>query len=164
MPLACTPWSDEKVEELKRLWAEGLSGTDIAKALGAEFTRCAVLGKVMRLGLQPRKSAEFKPGPPPAARGFLRRAVFPRSGSSPGRGRGQGAGKEKRVLQPVEPEPVPSRPRRLPLLELADDHCRWPIGDPRGKRFYFCAADRADGVPYCPFHMTRAFAKPRGFR
>jgi GcrA cell cycle regulator len=50
------------------------------------------------------------------------------------------------------------------LLQLLDHHCRWPIGDPRGHRFYFCAADREAGVPYCSFHMRKAFAKPRGLR
>src|SRR5262245_15624561 len=106
----------------------------------------------MRLKLPQRRPAKFKPGPPPAARGFLRRPVFPRS--LPPR-------KEKPVLQETLP-PAGPRPRKLPLLELTERHCRWPIGDPRGKRFYFCAADRREGDAYCPFHMTRAFAKPRG--
>jgi len=46
-------WTDERVEKLKELWAEGLSASQIAKALGG-VTRNAVIGKVHRLGLSNR--------------------------------------------------------------------------------------------------------------
>ena len=38
-------WSDERVEQLKTLWTEGLSASQIARALGG-VTRNAVIGKV----------------------------------------------------------------------------------------------------------------------
>src|SRR5262245_45804084 len=150
MPAASTPWDEFKVEELKRLWADGCSARDIAKQLGDGIGRCAVLGKVNRLGLERRKEARpYKPRAVtiPRGRPILRRPVFK---------------KDKPVLDGLIPEPIAAKPRRLQLLQLAEHHCRWPIGDPRTQRFYFCAANRELGVPYCPYHMHKAFAKPRG--
>ena len=46
-------WTDERVEQLKKLWAEGLSASQIAGRLGG-VTRNAVIGKVHRLGLSGR--------------------------------------------------------------------------------------------------------------
>ena len=43
-------WTDDRVEILKKLWAEGLSASQIARELG-DVTRNAVIGKVHRLGL-----------------------------------------------------------------------------------------------------------------
>ena len=42
-------WNDERVELLKKLWADGLSASQIAGRLGG-VTRNAVIGKVHRLG------------------------------------------------------------------------------------------------------------------
>ena len=46
-------WTDERVELLKKLWADGLSASQIAGELGG-ITRNAVIGKVHRLGLSGR--------------------------------------------------------------------------------------------------------------
>ncbi|MGY6634557.1 MAG: GcrA family cell cycle regulator [Alkalilacustris sp.] len=46
-------WTDERVETLRRMWAEGQSASQIAKVLGG-VTRNAVIGKVHRLGLSNR--------------------------------------------------------------------------------------------------------------
>ncbi|MCC5969798.1 MAG: GcrA cell cycle regulator [Pararhodobacter sp.] len=46
-------WTDERVELLKKMWAEGNSASQIAKELGS-VTRNAVIGKVHRLGLSSR--------------------------------------------------------------------------------------------------------------
>ncbi|PIR86534.1 GcrA cell cycle regulator, partial [Candidatus Kaiserbacteria bacterium CG10_big_fil_rev_8_21_14_0_10_43_70] len=43
-------WTDERADMLKKLWAEGLSASQIANRLGS-VTRNAVIGKVHRLGL-----------------------------------------------------------------------------------------------------------------
>lgn len=49
-------WTDERVETLKRMWAEGQSASQIAKELGG-VTRNAVIGKVHRLGLSNRNAS-----------------------------------------------------------------------------------------------------------
>ena len=65
-------WSDERVEKLKKMWAEGQSASQIAKELGG-VTRNAVIGKVHRLGLSNRNGSgggtttEAAPKPKPAA-------------------------------------------------------------------------------------------------
>ena len=49
-------WTDERVEQLKKMWSEGQSASQIAKELGG-VTRNAVIGKVHRLGLSNRAGA-----------------------------------------------------------------------------------------------------------
>ena len=46
-------WTEDRVELLKTLWAEGLSAAQIANKMGG-VTRNAVIGKVHRLGLSGR--------------------------------------------------------------------------------------------------------------
>ncbi|SDL16865.1 GcrA family cell cycle regulator [Paracoccus chinensis] len=53
-------WTDERVETLKRMWAEGQSASQIAKELGG-VTRNAVIGKVHRLGLSNRVEGDDQP-------------------------------------------------------------------------------------------------------
>lgn len=48
-----TFWTDERVAELRRLWDEGKSASQIERAVGAP-SRSAVIGKVHRLGLEKR--------------------------------------------------------------------------------------------------------------
>ncbi|PJE32203.1 GcrA cell cycle regulator [Pseudooceanicola marinus] len=65
-------WTDERVELLKKMWAEGQSASQIAKELGG-VTRNAVIGKVHRLGLSNRSggggaSAQAAPAAKPEAK------------------------------------------------------------------------------------------------
>jgi GcrA cell cycle regulator len=53
-------WTDERVETLKAMWAEGKSASQIAKELGG-ITRNAVIGKVHRLGLSNRVGGGDRP-------------------------------------------------------------------------------------------------------
>jgi GcrA cell cycle regulator len=48
-------WTDERIAELQRLWAEGKSASEIAAILG-DVTRNAVIGKAHRLNLSGRPS------------------------------------------------------------------------------------------------------------
>ncbi|GEO79939.1 GcrA family cell cycle regulator [Pararhodospirillum oryzae] len=60
-------WNDDNIEQLKRLWAEGLTTGEIGKELGV--SKNAVVGKAHRLGLKSRPSPikrgakEAKPEP-----------------------------------------------------------------------------------------------------
>jgi GcrA cell cycle regulator len=57
-------WTDERVELLKKLWADGLSASQIAGEMGG-VTRNAVIGKVHRLGLSGRGKAKAAPAARP---------------------------------------------------------------------------------------------------
>ena len=50
--------------------------------------------------------------------------------------------------------------QRLTLLELNEQTCKWPIGDPLSKDFYFCGQHSNEGKPYCEFHSRRAYHQP----
>src|SRR5215218_10852712 len=55
-------WSDDRVEQLKKLWEAGLSASQIAAELGG-VTRNAVIGKVHRLGLSGRAKSASSSAP-----------------------------------------------------------------------------------------------------
>ena len=60
-----TVWTQDLIDNLGRLWAEGHSTAEIGRRLG--LTKNAVVGKAHRLSLAPR--------PSPAARGLGGRGV-----------------------------------------------------------------------------------------
>lgn len=59
-------WTEERVEILKKMWADGQSASQIAKELGG-VTRNAVIGKVHRLGLSNRNAGNTPTKPAEAA-------------------------------------------------------------------------------------------------
>lgn len=48
-------WTDERIEQLKTLWGQGMTASQIAESLGG-VSRNAVIGKAHRLGLEARPS------------------------------------------------------------------------------------------------------------
>ena len=67
-------WTDDRIDILKKLWAKGLSASQIAGQIGDGVTRNAVIGKAHRLGLKSRPSPvksdpkkPKKPAPKPIA-------------------------------------------------------------------------------------------------
>ncbi len=149
-------WTEERVELLKTLWAEGLSASQIASRLGG-VTRNAVIGKVHRLGLSGRAT--------PARTHRPRR---PRQPSHPARvqfrSQGSAALKVETVYVP-EPvrEPAPVHELEIPpaervhILALNERTCRWPIGHPGAEDFYFCGREPRSGGPYCEHHARIAY-------
>lgn len=139
-------WTEERVEELKKLWAEGHSASQIAARMGG-VTRNAVIGKVHRLGLSGR-AAPAKP----------KSLIAP-----------QGP-EEVEAPRPERSEPRPLRPvlRDLPSISetgidratvasIGNDQCKWPIGDPATDDFHFCGQAATGGKPYCAYHTQLAF-------
>ena len=53
-------WTEERIEELRKLWGEGLSASQIANTLGG-VSRNAVIGKIHRLGLSGRVKTPRSP-------------------------------------------------------------------------------------------------------
>jgi GcrA cell cycle regulator len=149
-------WTDERVEQLKKLWADGLSASQIAAQLG-NITRNAVIGKVHRLGLSGRakspSSAAPRPRKPRSASHMLRI-------SRPSM-RGNNALAHAYDME-LEPEPVPYDNvipigQRRTLLELNEETCRWPIGDPGSAEFFFCGGNTITSLPYCAYHSRVAY-------
>jgi len=171
-------WTDERVETLKKLWMEGLSASQIAGELGEGVTRNAVIGKVHRLKLSARaKPTNSTPRTRPAARPAPRRVASPSAGLS---SMGGGAAKMRSTMSrpqsigatalahnteietelyvaPAAAELFIPEDKRLSLLQLTEATCKWPIGDPLSKDFYFCGQHSLDTGPYCDFHSRRAY-------
>ena len=148
-------WTDERVETLKKLWSDGLSASQIANELGS-VTRNAVIGKVNRLGLSGRAKSPSSSAP---------RQRKPRAHSHMMRVRPQMRGNTALAYQhdlevEAEPEMVENiipMGQRCTLLELSEDKCRWPIGDPGSTEFFFCGVKPVEGAPYCGFHSRVAY-------
>lgn len=165
-------WTDERVELLKKLWADGLSASQIAAQLGG-VSRNAVIGKVHRLKLSGRAKS-VSSGAPKTKRGSA-----PRSSSSP-RGGGYGGGGGGRTVttithavgatvmksealayeqadrRPIEDVVVPIS-KQLKLVDLSENTCKWPQGDPLSEDFHFCGHDSEENSPYCKYHAKLAF-------
>ena len=145
-------WTEERVELLKKLWADGLSASQIAAELGG-ITRNAVIGKVHRLGLSGRAKSPSSSAPRPRktrSSGHMMRVPRPSI-------RGNTA---LAYDYDVEPEPelieIPVEQRKT-LLQLNEKTCRWPVGDPGGTDFFFCGGDTANELPYCTYHCRVAY-------
>ena len=160
---AVPSWTDERVEQLRRLWDEGLSASQIASQLGG-VSRNAVIGKVHRLGLAGRAKANG-------------------AGQVNGRKKVDGAteaevvlAKEQTVpeppavishrpapefpLAPLRPAPEPvglAVSERVTIMDLRESMCRWPMGDPTSPDFRFCGGRAITGLPYCTQHAQIAY-------
>ena len=133
-------WSEDRVEQLKTLWTEGLSASQIARALGG-VTRNAVIGKVHRLGLAGRASPSRSERPrlPVAHKTPTVRAHEP-------------------AAPVVEEDPVTlADGSHATVLTISDRMCRWPIGDPAATEFHFCGRSPKAGSPYCEAHARKAY-------
>ncbi|MCX8508287.1 MAG: GcrA cell cycle regulator, partial [Rhodobacteraceae bacterium] len=52
---------------------------------------------------------------------------------------------------------VEKKARKIPLMELTERTCKWPIGDPATPDFWFCGLPSQAGKPYCEAHVGVAF-------
>jgi GcrA cell cycle regulator len=166
-------WTEERVELLKKLWADGLSASQIAGRLGG-ITRNAVIGKVHRLGLAGRATTSRMRAPRLRHRMAQQHTpVRPAPTSTPAPApriqyRTAGNTALKPVFAPIEqktvalalvPSPVQAvAPQVLGvhLLDLRENMCRWPIGDPQDEHFHFCGCKKTAGS-YCEHHARIAY-------
>ena len=152
-------WTEDRVEVLTKLWADGLSASQIAKELGG-VTRNAVIGKVHRLGLsgrakpsRPKKVASVKSATP------RKRTVTAKRTPT------------RTVTRPAAPITPPAPPpllaKKLPngeyatIMTIRDHMCKWPIGDPMDDDFRFCGRKNKSGEPYCESHCNVAYQPSR---
>ncbi|MAI90155.1 GcrA family cell cycle regulator [Ponticaulis sp.] len=160
-------WTEERVEQLKKLWTEGHSASQIANQLGG-VTRNAVIGKVHRLGLsgratpsRPVKRPPRLARPKPAPQRVERPTVEPEAPAAPA------APSTLPAVAKTSSEPL--APAKLDngdfasVLNIRESMCKWPIGDPMDKDFAFCGR-AASGGPYCAEHAKVAFQPKKSAR
>src|SRR3984893_16967578 len=156
-------WTEERVALLTKLWADGLSASQIAAELGG-VSRNAVIGKRIRLGLPDRgptrnrvtRTAK-KPKPP-------RRYQF---------GNGVDNRPPPEPFKPAPPIEAPPAQRKTILVRdskgqlCANDALtsvvwRFPYGEgTKDDPFYFCGGQALEGLPYCAAHAAVAFQPPQ---
>lgn len=159
-------WTEERVELLKKLWNDGFSASQIAAELGA-VTRNAVIGKVHRLGLsgrakvpgsslpRPRKPAARAPAAPVSRPRFATRgatALAPQTDH-------QIDLEPEAEVQPPEDVVIPFS-ERVTIMDLRENMCRWPMGDPTTPEFRFCGGKSSPNTPYCAHHCRIAYQPP----
>ncbi len=160
-------WNDERVELLRKLWAEGLSASQIAAQLGG-VSRNAVIGKVHRLKLSSRGRATASPvrqkktsQGSTSSKSVTRSSTSVRSipvsvGATALQAQFDVEPIARHHIRPVENVVVPIS-RRLQLVQLSERTCKWPNGDPLSEDFSFCGNDTAESGPYCTYHSRIAF-------
>lgn len=174
-------WTDERIEHLKKLWTDGLSASQIASELGG-VTRNAVIGKVHRLGLSGRAKTSSAPANRAPRKAPQPRHSMPGASGSHGnvnaisgggmggrgfvRGNNALAASAATAQQPQAYVRIDTRPleevvvpmsERVTIMELRENMCRWPLGDPTTAEFRFCGTKCPVGGPYCTYHSRLAY-------
>ena len=141
-------WTEEKVESLKKLWGSGKTASQIAEIIGG-ISRNAVIGKAHRLNL----SAKIKTRTAISNQNF-NNSTNEKNIQSAKRGR-----KSKFKSLIIEKDFEPENPKQLE--ELDENSCKWPIGHPDEKSFYFCGRSSLKDFSYCKLHLLYAY-QPKG--
>ena len=141
-------WTEEKVESLKKLWGSGKTASQIAEIIGG-ISRNAVIGKAHRLNL----SAKIKTRTATSNQNF-NNSTNEKNIQAAKRGR-----KSKFKSLIIEKDFEPENPKQLE--ELDENSCKWPIGHPDEKSFYFCGRSSLKDFSYCKLHLLYAY-QPKG--
>ena len=136
-------WTEEKVSKLKELWGKGNTASQIAEIIGG-ISRNAVIGKAHRLNL----SAKIKTRTAISSKNFENSLEENNSKSRRGR-------KSKFKSLIIEKDFEPENPKQLE--ELTDNDCKYPIGHPNEKSFYFCGRTSLKDFSYCKLHLLYAY-------
>ena len=142
-------WTEEREQKLRELWEKGYTASRIAKMLGEGTTRNSVIGKAHRLKLAARIASKQSKDP--------KKQDAAASGLNKQEGYISRKSRFKSLL--LDKNFETENPKKLE--ELSDKNCRWPIGHPDEKNFYFCGRNPVEGFSYCKLHVLYAF-QPKG--
>ena len=170
-------WTDERINLLTKLWAEGQSASKIAETLGG-VTRNAVIGKVHRLGLSNRADTTEK-SPLTKKRGRPAKVKNSKNDTKLDSLSDKATSDNKTtklnnfdhlenesegvIVSTLNAEALANvaelekKAKRLSLMDLTERTCKWPIGDPSTEAFWFCGHPSEQGKPYCSTHISIAF-------
>ena len=140
-------WTEENIAKLKELWGKGNTASQIAEIIGG-ISRNAVIGKAHRLNL----SAKIKTRTATSNRNFENSLDEKNTKSKRVR-----RSKFKSLI--IEKDFEPENPKQLE--ELDENSCKWPIGHPNEKSFYFCGRSSLKDFSYCKLHLLYAY-QPKG--
>ena len=139
-------WNDEKVAKLKELWGKGKTASQIAEIIGG-ISRNAVIGKAHRLNLSAKIKTRIS-----SNNNYTNIQDELKIKSKKGK-------KSKFKSLIIEKDFEPENPKQLE--ELDDNSCKWPIGHPDEKSFYFCGRTSLKDFSYCKLHLLYAY-QPKG--
>ena len=142
-------WNEEKVSKLKELWGKGSTASQIAQIIGG-ISRNAVIGKAHRLNL----SAKIKTRVATSNQNF-------ENSQEQKNTKAKKSVKSKFKSLIIEKDFEPEKPKQLE--ELDESSCKWPIGHPDEKIFYFCGRSSLKDFSYCKLHLLYAY-QPKGKR
>tara|TARA_B100000963_G_C22266896_1_gene510999 strand:- start:24 stop:518 length:495 start_codon:yes stop_codon:yes gene_type:complete len=140
-------WDESKVQKLRELWGKGNTASQIAEIIGG-ISRNAVIGKAHRLNL----SAKIKTRSTNLNQNS--KTYQEKNKLKSGRGR---RSKFRSLI--IEKDFEPENPKQLE--ELEDGVCRYPIGHPNEKDFYFCGRTSVKDFSYCRLHLLYSYV-PKG--
>ena len=136
-------WTPDRENKLKELWKKGYTASQIAAQISGT-TRNSVIGKAHRLNLEARavsKKTSVK----------TKIKTEPNNEIKPGKLSRKARFRSLLLDKNFEPE----NPKKLE--ELTDQTCRWSIGHPYEKDFYFCGRKPLEKFNYCKLHVLYAF-------
>ncbi len=136
-------WTEDKVNKLKELWGKGNTASQIAEIIGG-ISRNAVIGKAHRLNL----SAKIKTRAATSNQSFENALENKNKKIKKGR-----RSRFKSLI--IEKDFEPENPKQLE--ELTENSCKWPIGHPDEKSFYFCGRSSLKDFSYCKLHLLYAY-------
>lgn len=156
-----TPWNEENISILKRMWEGGETATNITnclRGLGYEITRNAVIGKSHRMNFkqpprgkspkavknQPRKRIVVPPADPRAKLWTKSKTKLPTK-------------IETKLLDPDNPG--------ISIIELTAFTCRAIVRDGSfNKLATYCGDTVETGKSYCPAHAALFYQPPNTYR
>ena len=150
-------WSDDRVEQLKKLWEAGLIGQPDRRGTRKCDAKRRDRQSAPAGPVRPRQEPLL--GRPAAAQGASRRQQMMRVSRQVSRGNTAlaHAFEVEMEADPIAFDNVVPMSQRLSLLELNEATCHWPVGDPSSPEFFFCGGKALSGLPYCAHHSRVAY-------